>query len=365
MGKHITVTGLPSYQQHTYVPLPSGSLNIPVEAELLSINATFGFNQQPHQISLEFVPIDFSASTLPSVGSGVSFTLGENFYVRGTITQVDYNKTAGGKVLTIVIRDDREDLNNVYIDTEGIFGKYDTPKDGVVDMRHWALNAWDYSARQYGLNKHKAERELKIMAEHGTTYRNLYDAIEYYESLGTISNISTKIPAPEVIEAQLDEDPQGYRWTFSNEPLLRAMATILGDVSYDFYWSMRDEKIHVVNRKYAINISESDIPSSEDESDILASRYGDQEAEKASKVQVYGAQMEAMLGYQNTFGSLSNYDLGFTPVSSFSPAWPLMKVSYWWGGAFLRSYTPSDEELKMALLGIEQWANYKGLANRI
>lgn len=365
-SKYITVDASSADYQANKVVFPSGTFGLDLEAELSSINATFGFNKTPHRLETEWIPLDFSYSTLPTINSEVSLSVND-FYFRGKIKHADYNKSAKGKVLNIVIEDNRDILNNVYIDTGGLFGLNDTVASGVIDMRSWAFNAWDFSSRTYGLNKHEAEKEILLLEKHGTTYRNIYDAIGYYESIGKLSNIQSKLPDPDVIEAQLTDTPLGYRWSFSNVSLLDAMTTILNDVLYDFYWNMSKDKINVVNRKFAVDISENAIPISTDTSAIISSRYGKDKAENPTRVKLYGAQMEGMLGNigaAGVFGSPDNHDLGFVPVNTYTPAWPFMKVQYWWGGAFLKEYVPDDEELKMSLVGLEQWAAYKGLYNR-
>nr|NIU01462.1 hypothetical protein [Nitrosopumilaceae archaeon]NIU87882.1 hypothetical protein [Nitrosopumilaceae archaeon]NIX62064.1 hypothetical protein [Nitrosopumilaceae archaeon] len=59
---------------------------------------------------------------------------------------------------------------------------------------------------------------------------------------------------------------------------------------------MQDKKINVINRKFAVNINKNNIPIAGDTSPTISLRFGKDEAERATSVRIYGAQMEGLFG---------------------------------------------------------------------
>lgn len=367
-SKYIEVSGMPSYEEQK-ITFPSGTFGIAVDAFLSSINATFGFNKTPHTFQLEYVPARFSYTELPTIDSLVSFTVGDDFYIKGKITHADYSKTINGKVLSITVTDVREDLDDVFLDTFGIFSQQDAPSTNIVDVRYWYLKTADIDREE---GRQRLWRDLNMLDEHGATYRQIYDAIKYFEETeGTLNNILSAIPEPEIVESQLPTDANAYRWQFRSQPLLEALTRILSDVAYEFYWDMKNDKINVINRKYAINIGENDIPTATDTTEIINSRYGNDKGEEPTVIRLYGEQMEGMIGLADAgeicvFGYPAGYDLGLpSGVLTLVPGWRNKKIKYLDHTGYLSDYIPTDRELAMSLLGIEQWSKHKGFANRI
>lgn len=365
---YIQVSGVPTFQQNQ-IAFPSGAFGISVNAFLAEINATFGFNAQPHRFDLQFIPDDFSESTLPTIGSGVSFTIGD-FYIAGRIKHADYSKSTRGRILSVSVEDIREDLNDTYLDTYGIFANNDSPSVGVVDIRYWYVQT---RVVTNAVSRSVAVRDLKLIEENGASYEQIYEAIDYFENtLGTISNIKSKLPDPDVIDAQLPLDPKGYRFRFRAQPLLSAIAKIMNDISYDFYYNMAENKINVINRKYAVNISEDAIPIASDTAPIISSKYGKDEAERPTTIRMYGGQMEGVVGsgtlmtQSGAYGlNSTQYDMGIVVGRPrYVPGWAA-KLKYYGPDGFTNEYQPTDRELAMALKSLEHWAMEVGLDNRI
>ncbi len=371
-SKYISASGYVSYEDKK-ITLPSGVFGLNVDAYLSSLNATFGFNQTSHRFDLEYVPSQFSFKDLPSIGSGVALTIGDEFYIQGRITHADYSRSTKGNTVSISIEDNRSDLKNTFIDVTGIFGETDGPQNGVVDVIYWYLANYVDSRR---IGRSMIEKELFMLEQHGASYRQIYEAVKYFETLGNISGISTKIPPPEVIESQLSGNAQSYRWKFKCQPLIEVLTKILTDISYDWYWDMREQKVNVINNKYEITINESNIPIPGDTAPIISMRYGKDLGEEATTVQLYGDEMEGIIGGGDNYGtdsgafgySVNQYNLGLSLTKrtlKFVPAWRDITVRYNGADGYLLSEIPSDREYAMALKGIEFWAKEKGIDNRL
>ncbi len=381
-SKYISVSGIPTFEQNKII-FPSGEFGIVVSAYLSAMNASFGFNITPHKFDLEYIPENFNFRQLPVIGTEVSFTIGQHFFIRGSIIHSDYNKSSKGKILSISIEDDRLDLNQIVLDTYGVFGAMDAPSTGVVDIRYWYL-------QKYALTRAKGRsiitKDLFMMDQHGASYRQIYEAIKYFEQeRGTISNILSKIPVPEIIETQLPYDPEAYRWKIKGEPLLNALSKILNDISLDFYWNMKESKINVINKKFNINIDEDAIPVANDPAEVTSIRYGSDRGDEPTVVKIFGAQMEGVLcrndsplkGVQNNTTLLGNpngaygiasgvYDLGIGPNDmKWIPAWRDVIIRYYGPGGGLQEDKITDRNCILALKGIEYWAAENNIENRI
>jgi len=367
---YVTVSGLPAFEEvKRQTTFPSGIFNTHVEAYLSAFNANFGFNGTPHKFDLEYIPAKFTFNALPSIGSGVSMSIGD-FYISGRIKHADWSKSEKGKVLSISIEDVREDLSDYYIDTYGIFGSADAPTTNIIDVRHWYIKTYA-ETRTYG--RSRIIRDLDLLEQQGASYRQIYDAIKYFENtVGSVNDLIAKLPLPEVIESQLPQDPDAYRWKFKSEPLLQSISKIFEDISYEWYWNMKDSKINVINRKYAIDIDETDIPVPNDPNPLRSLRYGKDEGERPTTVRLFGAEMEGLIGsglYMTQSGAYgldgSQYDMGIEVGKlRFVPGWKA-KLKYFGPDGWLHSYVPGDRELSSALKGLEFWCMEKGLDNRI
>lgn len=375
-SKYINVSGLPSFEEQK-ITFPSGVFGQPVEALLSSVNASFGFNSSPHRFDLEYVPELFSYSQLPDIGTAVDFTIGDSFRIKGKVVHSDYTKSDKGKLLAVSVEDIRTELNDVVLDTYGMYAANDAPTTSVIDVRYWFMKThlMDRSTGRWIVSK-----DMERLLLHGASYRQIYQAIQYCETtLGTITGISAQIPAPEVIEAQLPGDPEAYRWKFRTTPLLTALDKILTDVAYDYYWDMDDSKISVINRKYPISINEVAVPVANDPAPTINAKYGYDKGENPTVVKLLGGQMEGVIGgaYTTTQGiykkgtgvTTPNYDLGIGTLPlevKLKPGWHGAVIKYYGPNGDLRDYTPTDRSLTLALKGIEYWAaETPGLESRI
>ena len=366
LNPYVEVSGLPTFEQQK-ITFPSGAFNVQVDAFLSACNATFGFNQQPHRFSLEYVPEEFSFNSLPSIGTFVRFDVGDEFHIAGRIKHADYNKSSRGNIISIDIEDIRDELNDYTLDTYGIFGENDTPAVGIIDVVYWYCNV---KSNQVG--RQRAIKDLAQLRSVGASYGQIYQAIEYFENtLGTINGLLDKIPEPSVVDAQLPRDPDAYRWQFRAQTFLDVLARIMRDIAYDFYYDMKEDKINVINRKFGIQISDNAIPTASDTAELISLRYGNDEAERPTVARLYGGQMEGLVGPttvrlmpSGAFGSIGN-QLGINIDDfKFVRGWDAT-LKYFGPDGFLNEYQPTDDELAASLKGLEWWAREVGLDNRI
>lgn len=377
---HITASGLASHEQQKIV-FPSGSFNLPIEAFLSSFNATFGFNNNPHSFDLEYIPEDFTDNALPTIGSDVvEFFAAGSFFIKGRIKHADYNKAINGNVLSIRIEDVRTDIDDFVIDTYGIFGSNDAPTESVVDVRYWFIQTRIKTSSQTGelreTGRSRSLKDLNQLENHGASYRQIYEAAQFFEDdIGTVTGLVGALPTPDVVEAQLPDDPDAYRWKFKAQPFLQALSKILSDISYDFYWIMSEDRIGVINRKFSVDIDEDNIPIAGDSADTISQRFGQDEGERPTTVRVLGAEMEGVVGCgafkvkSGAYGlSTAVYDMGIDVCDTaleFIPGWRNATVKYFGPEGSLRQFSPTDIQLAASIKGIEYWASEVELDNRI
>lgn len=364
----VSVSGLSTQYQNELVVFPSAVMGVGVEAYLSSINATFGFGSSAHRFDLQYIPADFATETLPTIGTDVEFSVGELF-IKGEVKHADYSKSDKGNLISVSIEDHRTDLKNYYLDTQGVHGRNDTPETNIIDVCFWYLVTVVTQAS--GSARQTAVKEFESIRDNGASYRQIYNAVDYFENtLGTTSNLLELLPTPDVIENQLPGDLDAYRWRFIATDFLTAIGRILRDVSYDFYWNMKENKVAVVNRKFGVSLTKTEIPFSGDTSQTISFKYGNDEADKPNKVRLFGAGMEGILGSGTLIpesGAFNlAYDLGITvgqPI--FDAGWEDVTIKYFGPDGELDEYTPTSIELRKALTNIEIWAAHKGLGNRI
>jgi hypothetical protein len=362
---YLNVSGVSTSYQQSIVEAPNALFGSGTTAYLSSINSSFGFGETPHSFSLSYVPTSFDNETLPSIGTPVSFEV-EGFLVKGKVVHADYSKDLRGNLLSINVEDNRKDLNNYYIDTVGLHSTSDTSNENLVDVYNW------FNKTQVSDSGRSASiRELERIEKDGATYRQIYNAVDYYENtLGTLSGLFSAIPAPEVVESQLTGSVDSYRWRLQGQTALSAIVTILSDVSYDVYWNMAEGKISVANRRYSVSISKDSIPFPGDTAETVHLKYGNDEADRPTKIKVFGPRMEGVVGSGRLIpasGAFNeSYDMGVTvgqPV--FEAGWRNVAINYFGPDGSLRQDYPTDSELSAALKSIEFWAHEKDLENRI
>jgi hypothetical protein len=385
--KFITASGSPTHEQ-LKIDFPSGVFQTPVVAFLSSFNANFGFNGSPHTFELEYVPSGFGADLLPPIGSGVAFIPAGDFFVKGRITHADYNTSKGGNILTIRVEDIRTDLDEFFIDTYGVFGSNDAPVQNMIDVRYWYVQTRIKTLSDLrSEGRSRAFRDLIQLERNGASYRQIYEAVKFFEEeQGTVTGLLNAIPRPEVVESQLPEDPDAYRWKFKGQPMLQALSKILTDISYDFYWVMSEDRIGVINRKFEVNIDKDNIPIAGDTAETNSLRFGRDQGERPTTVQILGAEMEGLIGCGDfkvesgaygfalpSGGPILEYDLGIQVCQtvsgvrtlSFVPGWRDARVQYFGPDGSLREFAPTDRQLASALKGIEYFAQSVELDNRL
>lgn len=402
----INVSGQPTFEK-LKIDFPSGVFQTPVVAFLNSFNANFGFNTTPHTFELEYIPADtqedqaswlraFQADVLPPIGSGVAFFPAGDFFIKGRIKHADYNKSRGGNVLTIRVEDVRTDLDDFFIDTFGISGSNDSPPVGMIDIRYWFVQTriktitGNDAEREAG--RSRAFRDLRLLEENGASYRQIYEAVRFFEEQElTITGLLNSIPRPEIVESQLPFNPDAYRWKFKSQPFLQALSRILADVSYDFYWNMAEGRIDVINRRFPVDIDKNNIPVANDPAETISLRFGRDEGERATTFRIFGAEMEGIVGCGDlrvesgaygfalpSGGPNLEYDLGIqvcevstspeasgTRVLEFEPGWRNATIKYFSPDGSVREFSPSDRQLAAAIKGIEYFTREVSLDNRI
>lgn len=347
------------------VSAPNGLFGANSGVYLSSINSSFGFGTNPHSFSLTYVPESFNHEELPTIGTSVEFAV-DGFLVKGSITHADFSKDLKGNLLNVTVEDNRSTLNYFHLDTIGIHASTDTPCENLIDVPSWHTRTQiSASGRSAGV------KELEAIKSQGATYRQIYNAVEYYENtLGTLSGLLSAIPNPETVESQLPGSQDAYRWRFTAQPFLDALNTIMSDISYDMYWGMAEEKVYVVNRKNSVTIAQDNIPYEGDASETIHLKYGNDEADKPNKIKLFGGNMEGLVGSGRLIpasGAFNeSYDLGITvgqPI--FTAGWKNISINYYGPDGELAQDVPTDAELSAALKSIEYWAHEKDLENRI
>jgi len=363
----IPVSGLDTTYQTELITSPEGLFGSGSGVFLSSINASFGFGSTPHSFGLTYIPTSFDHELLPSIGTQVDFTI-DNFLVKGSVTHADYSKDSRGNLLSITVEDSRLDLSYFFIDTVGINGRNDTPEEDTVDVLNW-YNTTSVAPATSG--RSAAVRELQRIEEDGATYRQIYNAAEYFENtVGSVTGLLAALPLPQVAEEQLSGDQDAYRWKLSSESALSTVERIFGDLSYDIYWNMGEGKISVINRKNSVSISKENIPYEGDTSETIHLKYGSDEADTPNKLKMFGPKMEGIVGSGRLIPSsgafAASYDMGVTvgaPV--FEAGWNNVVIKYFSIDGSLQEDTPTDAELSAALKSIEYWSHEKNLENRI
>ena len=362
---HVTISGLPAFSDTIVWPFGSGTtlagntgFSSEEDALLTGLNAQFGFNQQPHRFTMNWARRCFTDADAPDiVGDIVDFDIAE-FRIRGRVVHADMTKSSKGRLLSTSIEDQRKDLNQVVLDTYGLFDtKDDIGTIPVIDVHHFHLNN--------GLDNDP--KALRLLREHGATYRQIWEAV------GDTGNLQASLPDPGFVSDRLGEDKtESYRWTFRTVPLLDSIVKVFTDISYDLYWSMSEARLKVVDRTKRISITPNSIPGVEFTKTVNENvpqlKQGVDEGERPTSVQIFGGRMEGVIGRGDgidiatqggVFPSSSSVSLDLTETYNFLPAWEGATVQYFGADGTLKDDIPTSEELSAALKGIEWWAQKK------
>jgi len=371
-GTTVNVDGLGLGNCQPVIAFPSGQIAAgqpgrDLEAILIQINAQFGFNTQPHTFNTSWVPtrddpeaFHGASGQAPSVGTTIGFTIDE-FLVSGEIIHSEYNVTNnGGTILNINIRDTRSCLDAIKIITEDLGNN---PGSGVISVARGTRITKGFTDINGNVSEVKFQEYRKIL-EQGATYPQILDAIQLAIDEGEISFDLNKIPTKQQLEANLGGDASAIRFQFKGSPLTEVITRVLESSAYDWYWSMSEQKVQLINRKIAFTLAENDLldivsslGASSGLDQTIRIAYGDDLVTQPRRVRLLGAHQEGWIN-SPLLGLIDGID---TPSSGvvFMPAWHNFTVQFTDAAGILRSYTPSDLELQAALKGIEHWTYFK------
>lgn len=370
-GARITILGLGLGDCDPIISFPSGLIESnqsgsDLQAVLGSLSASFGYNTTPHQFNTVWIPsrkfecLHGASGNLPIAGSVIGFNIGD-FLVSGQITHADYTATGNqGTIVKIDIEDTRNCLNKIKIHTEDL--SYNPGESGIISV------ARGYRVKR-GLRDINGQVdddlffEYRNILENGCTYPQILEAIQLAVDQGEIDFDISTLPTTQQLEANIGGDASALRFQFVMTPLTEAITAVCSDSAYDWYWSMSNNAVQLVNRKTTFELDEQsllDVIANVGGSGLNAVKslsYGGDLIDEPRRFRLLGAKQEGFLNSE----LLSPID-GIDTASSgviFYPAWRNLTLSFYDAGGILRSYTPSDTELKMALNGIETWTYFK------
>ena len=358
MGDEILVSGYEA--DFVAYKAPSGQWGTNLDAYLLSVGASFGFNLTPHKFSLQYVPSKFNGASgeLPEIGKYTSFEVrqgscSQGFLIAGNVVHSDYQNSSAGTAVRIEIEDRRLEVLDLKIATEDLG---DNVPSNVVSVGEMYRETVGFSNTNSAASDARV-KEYRNISELGATYQQIYEAIDWANRNGAITFDVTKLPHPNVLAANTLGNREPIRWKFSAIPLAQVISTVLSDTSYDWYWGMKDDSVKVVNRKVTFDVNEDDLSIQQLSPDSVNFRFGTDKVPSPSKVTVLGAHQE---GFVNS-DLLSPIDGMDSPAGSivFTPAWTGIKISFIDAYGAYRSYFPTEMELQMALKSIEHWTYYK------
>lgn len=371
-GERINIEGLGLGDCDPVIVFPSGQIEpgFPgrdLDAALIQINGQFGFNNTPHNFTTTWVPtrddpkaFHGASGQAPNVGEIIGFTVGE-FLVSGEITHSEYNVDSnGGTILNINLRDTRGCLDAITVITEDL--GYN-PGSGSISVARGVRLTKGFTDPGGNVSE-ELFREYRKILELGSTYPQLLDAIQLAVDQGEIQFDLDTIPTKEDLEANLGGNASAIRFRFDATPLSEVMTRVLEATAYDWYWSMSENQVRLINRKVPFELEENNLldivsqlgaASGLDQTIRLA--VGNDLVSQPRKVRLLGAHQEGWIN-SPLLGPLDGVETTVSGVI-FEPAWPRFSVQFTDANGILRSYVPKNIELQAALKGIEFWAYYK------
>lgn len=336
-----------------------------INACLIRMNSSFGFNENPHNFELQFAPIGpkpyhGASGNLPDINTLMDINI-SNFRIRGRIKHTDWNTANNGTLFRVRIEDDRSSLSALRIHTEDMG---EVSPSGIASVaRAYRIN--NPLKNSDGTPNTSNIFEYEKILDVGSTYSQILDAIDLANSEGNTTITRSQLPTVVDIEANIGGDAKALRFKFETTPLDTAITNILADAAYDWYWHMDQNKVQLINRRVAFNIDEDSVANIlvnfGGEGGVSGSvsqyQFGQDLVEEPTQIKILGARQQ---GFLNGL-ELSDIDGLNLPRdgTNFTPAWGLLTISFYDAFGILRQYRPKDKELELALLGIEQWSYYK------
>lgn len=364
----VSGVGVPDHS----IPFPSGLFGSGVPgselgAFLASLNATFGFNLNPHSFKLEFIPFGNAASfhgasgQLPPLGHPFELFIGE-FFIRGRISHSDYTVTDGGTIVTIDVQDNRKNISKVKIHTEDLG---ESVPSGVVSVARGFRKAnglIDINGDPLNPNI----KEYKRILEHGATYSQILEAIDIAFNEGKSAVPISILPTVEQLELNIGGTIEGIRFIFNLDPLDEVITRVLQDTGFDWYWNMDGSRVSLINKKLPFDISEADIlnlvgqfGSASGLNETSQIGFGSDIVQDPTRFRLLGGHQEGVIN-SPLLSPLDGLDTSALDNNiTFTRAWDLISIGFYDNDGFYRVYTPTEKELQLALAGIEQWTYFK------
>ncbi len=310
---------------------PSGQWNTDLDAYLVSMNATFGFNLSPHKFSLQFVPTAYNGASgnLPQIGTYTTYTIrqgscSQGFLIAGNVVHADYQNSSAGTVIKVDIEDRRKEiLDYVTISTEDLGGN--TPS-GIISVGEVYRRTTGFDDLAGNISDLRV-KEYRNISELGATYQQIWEAIQWGSTNGLVDFNVSGIPHPDVVAVNMLNSSEQLRWKFSAAPLSRVISTVLSDTSYDWYWGMNDDTIKVVSRKVTFDVNEDTLAIQQLSPDSATFTFGADRVQAPSKVTVFGANQEGFLN-SSLLGDIDGVDVPAGVDFTFTPAWDNMNLRF-------------------------------------
>ncbi len=359
MSNIVAASGL----EGNFIPFkaPSGQWGVDLDASLVSMNASFGFNETAHRFNLQFVTEDFNGGSgnLPPIDTYTRFEIRPNacdqgFFLAGKIIHADYSNSANGTSVSIEIEDRRKCiLDEVKITTEDLG---EGVPSGLVSVGAYYRNAIGFKDAGGSISDARV-KEYRNILELGATYEQIYNALIWASGQNQTTFDTSRLPEPAVISANLLGSTEPLRWKLTSTTLSTVISTVCSDSSYDWYWGMRDDKVKLVNRKVEFIVNEDALPIQTLSPDSVDFKFGADRVQAPGEVTVLGAHQEGFLNSRllSPIDGIDEPSVDFT----FTPAWSEISISFYDAFGVYRTYKPTDTELKMALMGIDWWSHYK------
>ena len=370
-GQRIDVEGLGLGDCQPVIMFPSGQMPAgapghDLEAALIQINASFGFNTTPHIFNTTWVPtrddpqaFHGASGQAPAVGSIIGFTVGE-FLASGEITHSEYSANSQGSILQVNIRDTRRCLDAVKLITEDLG---DNPGSGIISVARGVRVTKGFTDLAGNISE-DLFREYRKVLEQGCTYPQILDAIQLAVDEGEILFDLDTIPTKDDLEANLGGDASAIRFNFDGTSLSDAITRVLEATAYDWYWSMSEQKVRLINRKVAFELREDELlnivaslGAASGLTQTVSLQYGDDLVTQPRRVRLLGSHQEGWLN-SPLIGGIDGVPAPESGIV-FEAAWPNFSVQFTDAVGILRSYKPTDLELQAALKGIEHWTYFK------